>query len=336
MPENTKFEISTWTIVKTILILLAFYLIFIVRDIVVLLFVVMILTATFSPVVKVWQKHLGRLVSIILLFLLFISLIFAVVYLVIPPLVVQITSLAQNVPNYFHDINFGNFRQYIPSIQSALDTLSANLGSLTSNIFTFTSGIISMIAAIFTIFVLTFYLLLDEKNVKNFISNILPSEHQDQIIAVINKIAVKVGSWFRGQVFLGLIIFVIDYIGLTILNVPYALILAIIAGLLELIPTVGPFIAGLIAAFVALTISPWLALLVICLFSAVQLVENIIIVPKVMQKAVGISPVVILIALLIGGKLMGVVGAILAIPLAASLSVVILEWPTISKLFAKK
>jgi predicted PurR-regulated permease PerM len=193
-----------------------------------------------------------------------------------------------------------------------------------------------MVAAIFTIFILTFYLLLDEKNVKNFISNILPSEYQEQIIAVINKIAVKVGSWFRGQVFLGLIIFVIDYIGLTILHVPYALILAIIAGLLELIPTVGPFIAGLIAAFVALTISPWLALLVICLFLAVQFVENIIIVPKVMQKAVGISPVVILIALLIGGKLMGVIGAILAIPLAASLSVVILEWPTISKLFAKK
>jgi len=132
-----------------------------------------------------------------------------------------------------------------------------------------------------------------------------------------------------------LIIFLIVYIGLTIIGIPYALVLAIIAGILEIVPTVGPIIAGAIAALVALTISPLAALLVIILFLAVQMLENTFIVPKVMQKAIGVSPVVIILAIIAGAKLLGVVGAIISIPIAASISVLIMEWPTISKIFAK-
>ena len=95
-------------------------------------------------------------------------------------------------------------------------------------------------------------------------------------------------------------------------------------------------IAGAVAALVALTISPLAALLVIILFLAVQMLENTFIVPKVMQKAIGISPVVIILAIIAGAKLLGVVGAIISIPIAASISVLIMEWPTISKMFSKE
>lgn len=336
MTEKVKFEITTWTIVKFFLIAASFLLLYLVREVVVLFFVVLILVATFSPIVKTWEKYLGRILSIVALFLILLSVIFVVFYFIIPPLVNQTAQLAQNIPDYLRNTNFNAIKSHTPNIQNTLDNLSSNLGSLTSNIFSFTAGIIRGIFAILMVFVLTFYFLIDESNVKKYISSLFRPDHRDQAIVVINKIAAKVGSWFRGQMFLGLTIFVIDFIGLSILGVPYALILAIISGIFELVPTIGPIISGSIAALVALTVSPWLALFVIGMYLLVQLLENILIVPKVMQKAVGISPVVILLALLVGAKLMGIVGAILSIPLAASLSVVILEWPTISKIFSKE
>jgi len=336
MTEKVKFEITTWTIVKFFLVAIGFTLLYFVRDVVALFFIVLILVATFSPTVKIWQKYIGRTLSIVALFLILLAAIFIVVYIIIPPLVTQTAQLAQNIPDYFRNTNFTSIRSHIPNIQSTLDNLSSNLGALTSNIFNFTAGIIRGVFAILMVFILTFYFLIDEVNVKKFISSLFQNNHREQAIGIMNKIVAKVGSWFRGQMFLGLTIFIIDFIGLSILGVPYALILAIISGLLELIPTIGPIISGTIAALVALTVSPWLALLVIGMYLLVQLLENILIVPKVMQKAVGISPVVILLALLVGAKLMGIVGAILSIPLAASLSVVILEWPTISKIFSKE
>ena len=112
--------------------------------------------------------------------------------------------------------------------------------------------------------------------------------------------------------------------------------MALLAGLLEIIPTVGPFISGTIAVLFALTISPWKALFVAIFYMAVQLLENNFLVPKIMQKAIGISPVVIIISVIVGAKLLGVIGAILSIPIAASISVIIIEWPTISKMFSKE
>ncbi len=335
MENRTKIEISTWTVIKVFLIALVFYLLFFIRDIIALLFIVLILVATFSPVVKNWQKKIGRVLSIISLFILLLIIFATVFYIIIPPLVNQVAELANSIPQYIADTNFDSLRQYTPEIRKTLENLSANLGLLTSNIFTLTAGIIGGIFTILMIIVLTFYMLLDEANIREYISSLFSPKHKESGIGVINKIAYKIGSWFQGQIFLGIIVFIIDFIGLSIIGVPYALILALIAGLLEIIPTVGPFISGAIAALFALTISPWKALFVVIYYLAVQIIENNILVPKIMQKAVGISPVVIIVAILIGAKLMGIVGAILAIPLAASLSVIILEWPTISKIFSR-
>jgi len=336
MSEKVKFEISTWTVIKVILIVLAFFLFYLVRDVVALFFVVLILAATFMPVIKNWQKYIGRPLSILALFLIFIGVILSVVYIIVPPLFSQASQLALNIPVYIRQTNYDVIKNYLPNIQNAFDNLSNNFGSITTNIFNITAGVFQAIFAILMVIILTLYILIEEKQVKQYISSIFVSNHREEGVEVINKIALKVGSWFRGQMLLGLIIFVVIYIGLSILQVPYALILAVIAGLLELIPTVGPIVSAVIAALIALTVSPWTALFVIILFLVVSLLENAFLVPKIMQKAVGISPVVILLALLVGAKLMGIVGAILSIPLAASLSVVILEWPTISKIFAKE
>ena len=336
MPEKVKFEISTWTVVKVILVILGFYFLFLVRDIVALFFIVLILTATFLPVVNTWQKYVGRVVAIIGLFLILAAVIFGVVYIIIPPLVAQTSLLAQGIPEYLNHLNFVSLKSHIPNIQSTLDNLASNLGTVTSNLFSFTAGVISVIFAVLMVLILTLYFLISEQDIKKFVSSLFAENRRDDAIFVINKIMAKVGSWFRGQMLLGLTVFVLDFIGLSILQVPYALILAVISGLLELIPTIGPIVAGTTSALIALTISPWMALFVIILYLIVSLLENAFLIPKIMQKAIGISPIIILLALLVGVKLMGIVGAVLSIPLAASLSVIVIEWPTITKIFSKE
>lgn len=336
MSEKTKLEIPTWEVVKVILVVIAFVLLFLVRDVVGLFFVVLILTATFSPVVKTWSKYIGRILSIVSLFFIFVVAIGAIVYFLIPPMVAQTALLANNIPVYINSIDFESLHVYAPDIREFLQTISSNLGVIGSNIFSFTAGIFSGIFALIMIIVLTFYMLVDENNIKKYISSLFAPDHKEGAVAVINKIAYKVGGWFRGQMILGLIIFIIDYTGLLIIGIPYALVLAIIAGLLEIVPTVGPAISGIIAALVALTVSPLAALLVVILYLVVQMLENTFLVPKIMQKAIGVSPVVIILAIIVGAKLLGVVGAIISIPIAASISVMVLEWPTISKMFAKE
>jgi len=336
MTEKTKLEIPIWEIVKVILVIVGFGILFLIRDVVALFFVVLILTATFSPVVKTWSKYIGRILSIILLFLIFALAAGAVIYFLIPPMITQTALLANNIPAYISTINFETLHVYAPDIRQFLQGISSNLGTISSNVFSFTAGVFNGIVTLIMIFVLTFYMLVDESNIKKFVSSLFTPDHKENAVAVINKIATKVGGWFRGQMILALVIFLLSYVGLTIIGIPYALVLAIIAGILEIVPTVGPIIAGAIAALVALTISLLTTLLVIIFFLVIQMLENTFIVPKVMQKAVGISPVVIILAIIAGAKLLGIVGAIISIPIAASISVLIIEWPTISKMFSKE
>jgi len=252
---------------------------------------------------------------------------------VVPPLVDQFKQFINNLPNI---VEF--FKQYF----SAGTVLGDNITSLTKNIGDYTSSFLSItiniFGGIFTFFmaiILTIYLLIDQKSFSEFFISIVPERKKDAAINVIKKISSKVGDWFRGQMILCLIIGVLDFIGLFAIGVPYALALAVISGVLEIIPTIGPFIAGLIAIVIALTVSPLTALLVLIFYVIIQQLENTIIVPSVMKKAVGLSPVIIIIAVLIGAKLLGFVGALVAVPVAASISVIIREWNSIRSITAK-
>jgi len=132
-----------------------------------------------------------------------------------------------------------------------------------------------------------------------------------------HKVEVKTGAWVRGQIVLMFLVGFTTYIGLTILGVEFALPLAVIAGLLELIPTIGPIVSAIPAAIIAFTQGPLLGLGVIALYILIQQLENNILVPKVMEKAVGLSPLITIFSLLVGAALFGILGAVLAVPFAA-------------------
>ena len=333
MSEKMQFDVSVWMFIKLMLVLITFYLLFVIRDIVALIFIVLVLVATFSPVVKKWAKKIGRIPSVIALLLIIIAVIALVVYMLIPPISDQITQLINNAPAYLEQIKF--LKAYAPTLQDSLTTLTSSTGTITQGFISITAGVFGGIITFLTAIVLFIYMLVDEHILKNFVYSLMPPDKKEQVVEVLRKIASKVGDWFRGQVVLGVIVGFVDLIGLLIIDVPYALTLAVVAGILEIVPTIGPIIAGVLAAIVAFTDSPIKALIVIVFFIAVQQLENSFLVPKVMQKAVGLSPVIIIIAILVGAKLLGVAGAILAIPIAASISVILNELPYLRKVIEK-
>jgi predicted PurR-regulated permease PerM len=176
-----------------------------------------------------------------------------------------------------------------------------------------------------SILLLTFYLLVEWQGILDLFVRLFPSEHRERIAAVSGRVAVKISAWLGGQMLLGLIIGVTSAVGLALLGVPYFFVLATIAGIGEMIPMVGPLLSAIPAVAVALTVSPGLALAVAVFFMVQQAIENNVLVPKVMGQQVGLSAVAVIVALTIGTELLGIVGALLAVPTAAIVQVLVEE-----------
>ena len=330
MKEKTYLEISSWFIVKALLVLILFYLLFVIRDIIALFIVVLILTATFRPTINKWEKHIKRLPAVLALLIIAILMLAFISYIIIPPVLDQTSQLFANLPYYLTKLSF--LKNYSTEIKQNLSSISKEF---TGGVVSFTAGVFGGVISFLTAVIMTIYLLLDRNGLNNFVKSFFPTDQSESIIEVGRKVAHKVGNWFRGQMILGVIIAAVDLIGLLIIGVPFALSLAIISGVLEIIPTIGPMIAGIIAVLVALADAPWKGLAVLILYVVVQQLENNILVPKIMQKAVGLSPVIIILAILIGAKLLGIVGAILAVPVSAGISVIIGEWPVLKMIMRK-
>ena len=176
-----------------------------------------------------------------------------------------------------------------------------------------------------TILILTFYILIEADSLRGTMLHLFPARDRARVAAASRDITVKVSAWLGGQLLLGGIIGTSSAIGLWLLGIPFFYVLALISGIGELIPVVGPVLSAIPAIAVAATVSINKVLLVIVFFVVQQQFENHVLVPKVMQRQVGVSPVTVIVALLIGGKLLGIVGAILAVPTAAILQVVFSE-----------
>ena len=189
-------------------------------------------------------------------------------------------------------------------------------------------GVLGGLFGLLTILILTFYLLVESDALHSTFLRLFPRRSRDRAAEVSREITLKVSAWLGGQLLLGTIIGITSAIGLWLIGIPYFYVLALISAIGELIPVVGPILAAIPAIAVAGTVSMQKVLLVIVFFVVQQQFENHVLVPKVMERQVGISPVTVILALLIGGKLLGILGAILAVPTAAILQVVISELTT--------
>jgi len=338
MEQRMKIDISAWTIIKAILIILAFWFLFLVRDIVVLFFIVLIIVAALTPLVTWLSRIMPRTLAIILLSLAFIGILVGIGFLIVPPLILEIKQLAINLPLITVKLGpiYHAVQNSLSNYQEGLINLSSQLGKITTGLYSTTIGFIGGIIAFLTIMVLSFYMLIEQKSLMGFLSNLIPEDRRETINQIIDKFNAKMAQWMGGHFLLMLIVGVCDGIVLAILGVPYALILAIWGGLTELIPYLGPWLGLIPAVVIAFTISPLTALLVVAAYLLIQQLESHFLAPKVLGKAVGLSPVIIILALLAGAKLMGILGMIIAVPVAATIAVIIHSWPEIIKLCEKK
>ena len=339
MKQHDILDISTASVLRVVVVLLAIGFLYFIRDIIAIVFVSIIIAAALSPTVdRLTKWRVPRTVSIILIYLLVLGALGGVVYFVLPPMVEQVKQLADSLPAYFtaftdllQNLQHGSISGLLNASQDSLNSLSNFLGQIATNLFDTTVGFFNSAAALVMVFILTLYFLLDENGIKKFFVSLFPVKQKNQMIAIANKMGIKLGGWLRGQLILAVAVGLVVYIGMLIIGMPYALTLGILAGILEIIPVVGPIIAAIPAILIAFTISPTTALIVTAFYIFVQEMENKLLVPKVMQHAVGLNPVTIIIIILIGAKLMGVLGILLSVPVASVIYVLLEEWPKLSE-----
>ena len=324
MPQ--RIEISYKTIVFTVLFILGLWVLWLIREVILLLFISFILvSALHAPVDWLDRRKVPRSLAIALIYLLIIVFILAVFGLIIPPLVEQTKILIQNFPSILDSLNRMITFYQIPT-KELIQSAQNQIGTLGRNVFEVTAGAFSIILFFIAVFVFTFYLLLQWKFVVRFLSSPFAGKKEERVIKVFDRLQHTLGAWVRGQLTLSLIVGVLSFIGLTLLGVPYALPLAIFAGLFEIIPIIGPIISAVPAILAGLTVSPILALAAAALYFVIQQTENHLLVPQVMSRAVGLNPLVTILALMAGAKLMGLAGALLAIPVVISVRVLAQEF----------
>ena len=313
------------------------WLLYQVRATLLLIYVAGLIAVGLSPLVDAIQNQqlirrvrLPRWAAILSVYIVLFTVIVLFVMLMAPPLVSQARDFVTEAPDLLsrgqkwliqqgilnREITIGEAVRQAPGAGAA-DAVGTILGA----IWGFVGGLFGVI----TFLIVAFYLLVDAESIVRAMVRLFPRPERARVRDALRRAGEKVSAWMAGQLFLGAIIGTTAGIGLWIMGVPYFYVLALIAGVGELIPIVGPLLAAIPAVAVGLSVSPVLAIGVAIFFFVQQQVENHVLVPKVMSRQVGISPVVVIVALLIGGSLLGLMGAILAVPTAAILQVLLQE-----------
>ena len=312
---------SMASFIKLILVVIALLFLYYVRDVIVMIFVSVVFASALAPWAdKLQKRNIPRVLSILVFYVIILGLISLAIALIIPAISSQLKQFASNFPALYEKIRdslpgaAGQGSELVKTIQDSLQSIVSTLGNITGSIFAGLSGLFGGLFSLVGILVLTFYIVLIEDGFRKVIAAVSPAKYQPYLILLMSRIQTRLGYWIKGQLILCLVIGSACFIGLVILQIPYPLVLGLIAGITEFIPIAGPIIGAVPAVLIALTVSPWKAIFVIILYILIQQLENNLLVPKVMQKVTGLNPIVIVIVMLLAAKLLGILGIILAIP----------------------
>jgi predicted PurR-regulated permease PerM len=271
-----------------------------------------------------------RWVAILCIYLSVLGIVIGVGLLIIPPLVEQARELWTAMPSLMAAGEAWLIaRGVLEPGTSAADMIKQTPVGGTDVVTAVIGAVWGFIGGIFgavTILILSFYILANSREIVRAFLRLFPRSERARVEDACHRVTTKVSAWLGGQLLLAGIIGTTAALGLWLLGVPYFYVLALIAGIGEMVPVIGPFLSAIPAVAVALSVSPALGLGVAIFFIVPQQFENHVLVPKVMASQVGVSPVVVIVSLLIGGSLLGIVGAILAVPTAAILQVFFEEW----------
>lgn len=315
-----KIEISSKTIIFTALFLLSLGLLWQIRELIFSLFIAYIIAGALKSGVDFLERiKFPRIVASLVVYFLFILTIYGMFYLIIPPLLSEMIFLFKNLP--------GIIKSIIPQSNVAInfDFLTQNIPSIANQTLALIRNILSNAIFVTSTLFFGFYFLLEKNLEAKLLNNFFDEVEISKIEVISNRAQKRMSSWFWGEVVLMIMVGVLTYIGLNIIGMKYTLALAVLAGLLEVIPNLGPITSSVPAILIGLSISPALGLYCVVLYLVVQQLENNLIVPIIMKKATGLHPIITLIAMVIGGKLAGILGVLLAVPTTIFIETILIE-----------
>lgn len=336
-PNNheTTISVTSGTIVKGIFILLGFGALWVLRDLVLVILTAVVLASAIEPAIKFLARYrIHRIPAVLAVYLGLTGILVGMFYAFVPPLLGELTDFSQRVPEVakqFNDALFsGNtavakkgellINQVAEgaSMQDLLKTITTI--SNTSQSFMGTAGaIFGGVFSFILVIILSFYFAMQERGIENFLKIVIPFGKENYVINLWERSKAKIGKWMQGQLLLGVLIFILVYLGLTIFGLPYALTLALLAGLMEIIPVFGPIMAAIPAILLALSTGGMsLALIIAGFYLLVQQFESNLIYPLVVRKVVGVPPILVILSLIIGYELAGFLGILISVPVAAA------------------
>ena len=326
------------TTIAAVLLVLVLYQ---VRSTLLLVYVSALFAMGISPLVRVVERQrvvdigrrLPRWVAILLIYGVIVGALFSIAALVIPPLVDQAEELSRTLPSKIDEaqaalVRIGVLRRPITLGEAVQQAPVSGGAAAFTTIFGAVRNIVGGLFGLVMLIILAFYMLVESRLIFAFFVSLFAVRHRPRVAVISKTVVKKVSAWLGGQLLLALIIGTTSAVGLGLMGVPYFYVLALISAIGEMIPMVGPILAAIPAVLVAVTVSPGLAIGVVVFFTVQQQLENHILVPKVMGRQVGLSAVAVIVSLAVGGELLGVVGAILSVPTAAIIQVLVQELVT--------
>lgn len=329
-------------------ILVLVYFLYLIKNILLIFLISLFLASVFNPGVDFFERYkIPRPLGLIILYILVFALLTFLIGSLVPIIIEQITDIASNLSGYVNNLFNGNTKlpfdeeimpyfnelwssvdrqQIVTTIKKSLETIGSQLGNWTGNalgaILTVSAGILNMVM----VFFITFFIVIDNKNLHKFFLSLFPSKHGAYLSQRIHTIQEKIGDWIRGQLLLGISMGIITFIAFWILGIKYATTLAIISAISEFIPYVGPLITFSSAALIAINQSTGTFLWLILVYVIIQTIEGNILVPLIMSRSVGINPIIVILAMLIGWQFLGILGMIIAIPVAKIISLFVEDY----------
>lgn len=329
--KEQTISISVWTIVTGLLVIGAVFLAYVLKDLLLVILTSVVIASAVEPASRALSRYkVPRVLAVLAIYIFAFLLFFGTLYLFIPPLFTELSNIASRLPGQFDSFNL---------FDASLDPLSAITGGLAKSIslkeviteiqlslVSFLGGETATAGTVFSgtlsfilIVVFSFYLSVQPNGIEEFIRLVTPSKQEEYLVGLWERTQHKIGQWMKGQLLLAIFVGVMVYLGLTILGVKYALVLALIAAMFELIPVFGPILSAIPAVLLGFSDSAVTGLMVGGFFVIIQQFENHLIYPLVVKKIVGIPPILSIIALLVGAQLAGFLGIILSIPAATLL-----------------
>ncbi|MFZ2500587.1 MAG: AI-2E family transporter [Minisyncoccia bacterium] len=332
MDKEIRVAITPGTIIITALIVVGAYVFWLLRDLALLVLTSIVIASAIEPEIAFLIRHrIHRFIAAVLVYIFVFGSIFSILYFFFPPIIADAAGFLSAMPHYLEVINAkgsfsgitdaSSFIGSLRDLQSFTQTLSTFQSVFTASSESTIQLFVTLFGGIFSlalVIVLSFYFALQDAGVDDFLRLVMPLSYEEYSVDLWKRAQKKIGLWMQGQILLSVIVAVLVYLGLMIIGIPYALLLAVFTAMTEIIPIFGSLIAGTVAVIVAYSSGGLgLSSIVLGLYVVVNQFEANLIYPLIVKKVVGIPPLLVIIALIAGYTLAGFLGALLSVPIAA-------------------